>query len=68
MDLIERAMRGTSKGSKKKGPSDVSPLKDAMREAWDAMKTDNFDKFSTAFESAVKIQVNSDDAEESDSD
>ena len=40
-------------------PEDApKPLRDAIREAYDAMKADNFDAFADAFEAAMDIKSN----------
>lgn len=35
----------------------VSPFKVAMREAYDAVKSDNFDGFAEAFQNALEIRL-----------
>jgi hypothetical protein len=34
-----------------------SPVRVAIREAWDAVKSDNYDAFAEAFENAIEIRM-----------
>ena len=36
-------------------PTGPSPLREITREAWDAMKEDNFEAFAEAFENALEV-------------
>ncbi len=54
MNLAQKAL---AKGARKSAPEDQTPFKEALREAYDAMKNDDFDAFTDAFKAAVTIQL-----------
>lgn len=54
-ELVRKALKKASEEKKAKSKSDVSPFKDAMREAYKALKKDDFDTFAEAFENAVSL-------------
>jgi len=57
MGLLTEALVKREKQQPKKedAPKPRSSMKEVLREAWEASKADDFDKFATAFESAIKI-------------
>lgn len=57
MDFSDLAKAAVKRGPKKGAAEDVNPFKEALREAYDAMKSDDFDGFASALESAVSIRL-----------
>lgn len=48
-------------GSSSRKQDDGSPFRQAAQEAYDALKSDDFDAFADAFEAAVGIRLSTED-------
>lgn len=61
MSLAARALASKSGPKKQKTEDRSTPLKAALKEAWDASKGDDFEKFSAAMDAALAIKIQSGD-------
>lgn len=59
MGLAQKVLATNGNSQKQETPAELSDpaLRDATREAYEALKKDDFDGFAEAFESAIEIRM-----------
>ena len=57
LDLAKKALERMKSGGNRSSEDQAHPLKEAMKEAFDAAQEGDFDRYFNAFESALDIRL-----------